>query len=390
MARLTMKSVRENKKSGGYNNDIWTPMGQLERGKSATIRLLPYLDKISQSIYTARSMLNMSFVNPENDEEEWTVMAPCLEMYTTEERCPMASVVRDMFSQSDDLLDAGQSDESKLVREAALAHWKKWTYYYQGFILNGGTEEVDPNKIVPIIFPKAIHKLIDSASDSDSDFDMLPSGEFSEEDVALLLDGEKDPDMSEDEFMALFVGRPIKAKKGVTSDGKHNSYTDSAWDFKEHMLSDEQLAYIASEGFVDQRKFLPKQPTPEQYEVYGEMMTISTQAALGNADNTWNPEWETVYGIKPRKPKTASAGSTASASSVKDRLAAKLDKSGGDKPAAREALSAGRGKANSARKEQASSADSGASDGDAKPAGKPRSKLAERLAAAKAQAEAEA
>lgn len=325
MARLSLKSMRESVKSkapgGNYDSEFWTPMDNLDMNGSATLRFVPFIDDISGGFWTIQKTLTATFVNPDDDNEKWYVKIPCLEMYSNEVKCPVTDVVRSVFKEADELIKGGNTDEGEGLKSIALSHWIRYSYLLEGFVVNGGNKTIADDQLVPFRLPKSMFSIIqDSVVSDDSEFDELPCGSFDETDLQALMDGELPDGMDQGEFAALFNGRGFVAKK--TKKDKYNNYDSSTWSMKEHEMTDEQISAIAENGFIDLRKFLPKQPSDEMYEVYTEIMQISIDAALGSADNTWNPEWEEKYGIKPIKPKNKDGES--SGGDVKSKLKSKL------------------------------------------------------------------
>lgn len=389
MARQSLMSqMKEATKpqSSGFNDDLWNPAVALDLNKSSLHRLVRWEDPVSHGLWTIKKQMKAYFTNPDNDDEVWTVYIPCLEMYEAEEKCPVAAIVRDYYKQAKELTDGGSS-AGEVMKNAATTHWIKYNYFFQGFVLSGGVEDTDSNTLVPFMYPRTLYTMIyDSIHADDTEFKTLVSGEYTDDDIALALAGETDPDLTEQEFEALFTGTPIQVKK--TKKGEHNNYETSQWARDDQTLTPEQIQHISDEGYIDLRKFLPTRPTAEQYAAYVEMMKISMAAALGNDDNTWRPEWDAL-GIKPSKPKGSASTSSneGGGSDLKDRLAAK--RSGNSSGSAStdggasitDKLSRGRSKpAAEAEAETPVEAEA-----EAKPAAKPS--LAERLAAAKAKAE---
>lgn len=345
MARRSLKEVRQRVKEkapgGNFESEFWTPMDNLDIGSSATLRFLPYDDSISGGFWTIQKMLTAFFTNPENDEEEWMVKIPCLEMFELpgEVSCPVTNEVRALFKEADSLVEDGMKEDGEAVKQAALKHWIRYSYMLQGFVLNGGNKPISDTQITAFRVPKSMYKIIyDSIMDEEHGFDELPCGEFDMDAVEAITKGTIEDyiereGMTEEEFLRMFTGREFIAKKTKNNKG-FNNYESSKWNIKEHDLTDEQINAVAENGLIDLRKFLPKRPTEEQYEVYTEMMKISLGAAMGNEDNTWNPEWEEVHGIKPIKPKSDNSGGSSSGSSgggLRDTLASRRsDKSSGE------------------------------------------------------------
>jgi len=378
-------------------------MGNMQVGQTAKVRFVPGIDEISQGFWTIQKSIKPTFVSPDDDSKQWYFTIPCLEMYEAADsgvKCPVANEVRKLFDEAKALKDSGtDKDAAEALNSIALNHWIKYSYLFQGFMLEGGVEGFDPNVNIPMRLPKSMFTLIsNSVLSSDSGFDTLPTGEYQMEDIQALIEGTIPEDMSEEKFAELFQGRNYIVRK--TKKGEHNNYETSSWDMKETSLTDEQVDHLAKEGFIDLRKFLPKRPADELYEVYTDMVRVSIAHARGEGDGLWNPEWE-EYGIKPNKGKDSESGDDDerkggnSGGSLKSSLANRL-KGGTTTPAAsgpdgvRSKLMAARGAAKQDKSpEEAPATSEAASETPAHPAAKPTGdgqimSLAERLKAKKA------
>jgi len=338
MARLTLSGMRsgikERTPSGG-GNSIWSPMGDMNVGDAATVRLALYEDALTGGFWTADKRIALEFVNPDNDEEIWKFTVPCLEMYVKagEGQCPVANITRDLFKQAKELKDSGASAEGDALEKVALKFWIRYSYLFQGFVIKGGTSQQNPNELIPMKFPKSLFSLIQSSvTDPSSGFDALPTGEYSMDDIRNMANGVVPEGMDEDEFVSLFNGHNYIVRK--TTKQNFNNYETGQWSLSQTALTDEQITYMAEHGLIDLTKYLPKRPTDEQYTVMAEMAQVSIDYALGLGDGLWNPEWE-EYGLKPRKPEAKSSGSATGGSdaggSLKDRFknrkSAETDKS---------------------------------------------------------------
>jgi REP element-mobilizing transposase RayT len=316
-------------------------------------------------------------------------------------KCPVANEVRKLFSEAKALKESGTDKEAAdQLQDIALAHWIKYSYLFQGFILEGGGESVNPAINVPLRLPKSMFTLINhSIVSADSGFDTLPIGEYMPEHIQHILEGTMPEDMSEEEFVNLFNGRNYIIRK--TKKGEHFNYETSGWDMKESSLTDEQIEHLGKEGFIDLRKYLPKRPTDEQYEVFTEMVQTNIAHARGESDGVWNAEWETV-GIKPNKGKEEGGsseegdeeGGSKRGGNLKTNLANRL-KGGASTTGAdgvRNKLQAARGAASASKPAESVAAETKeettehpASSGGSEPANQVMS-LAERLKKKKAEA----
>ena len=350
MARLSRKSMQTKVKAatpGGGGNQVWSPMGDMNVGDSATVRLIPFEDQMTGGFWTAQKLIQLKFVNPDDDDKFWTYTVPCLEMYEPAGtvKCPVADEARKLFKESDELKAAGDTKGAESILNVALAHWIRYSYYFQGFILKGGNDQKDPNVLEPLKFPKSMFTGIHTAvMDDESGFDTLPCGEFDMSDVEHMIAGEIPDDADdEDEFLSRFVGRNYIVRK--TKKGDFNNYETSSWEMKESSLTDEQLSYIGEHGLIDLSVYLPKRPTDEMYEVFTEMARVSIDFALGDGDGEWDPAWEEIGGIKPNKGQDKSGGGSSSKGSLKDRIANNMKKGDSDSSDVRNKLKSSRGAA---------------------------------------------
>ena len=404
MARISRKSMQTKVKAAtpGSGNQVWSPMGEMNVGDSATIRLIPFEDQMTGGFWTAQKLIQLKFVNPDDDAKFWTYTVPCLEMYEPAGtvKCPVADESRKLFKEADELKAAGDTKGSETIINVALAHWLRYSYYFQGFILKGGNEQKDPNVLEPLKFPKSMFTGINTAvMDDEAGFETLPCGEFDMSDVEHMLAGEIPDDADdEDEFLNRFVGRNYIVRK--TKKGDFNNYETSTWEMKESSLTDEQMEYIGEHGLIDLSAYLPKRPTPEMYETFAEMARVSIDFALGDGDGEWNPEWEEVGGIKPNKGREENtSGGSSSKGALKDRIANKMksnkDNDEGDSSDVRNKLKSSRG-ATKASKAVESSEDSVSDDAPTETTDTPandrvakmKARIAEKKAKAKAKADA--
>ena len=315
-------------------------------GASSTLRLLPWSNPSTEMFWAERVMLPMQFTDPDDEVKVLRFAAPCREMYTQGEKCPILGPVRDLYTEEKELRNAGDGKEADKLKKIAGFHWKKPTFYYQGFVNKSGmTEENEPENPIRV-FPlnKMIHKMVFASifENEEDQFDVLPCGEFTEEDVKALL-GEGEVDMN------IFNGYSFIMKK--EQQGEYANWTTgSNWSRTSSTLTDEQLAAIAEYGFWDLTKRLPDRPSDEQYDILTEMMQVSIQRQLTGENGVWDKKWEEA-GFKPIKPRgqgnnnaAASQGEDAKPSSS----AAKPKASGGNASSSIERLKKARGKATAA------------------------------------------
>lgn len=342
--------VAERQKTFERDYSIYTHWS-LKFGASSTLRFLPYTDTYTEMFYAEKVMLPMQFTDAEDPAKVVKFMAPCREMYTQGEKCPVLGPVRELYNEEKELRNAGSTKDADKLKKIAGFHWKKPTYYYQGFVTKSGmTEENEPENPIRVFpFNKQIHKMIYASvfeADEDS-FDILPMGEFTVDDVQALL-GDGDVDMDK------FNGYNFILKKG--QQGEYADWTTgSTWARSPTMLSEEQLAAIAEHGLWDLSKRLPDRPSEEQYAVLTEMMEVSIQRMQSGENGVWQKEWEEA-GFKPFRQR-GSDDAKGSKPTASTKPAAKADDDGdaatessGTTSGASDALSrlkAARGKAKS-------------------------------------------
>lgn len=368
-----MRGRIKDKKSSGQDEAIY-PFWSIPTNQSTTIRFVNYEDDISGGFWTTRKALPMSFVDNKDDSKILKYRAPSLEMYEANVKCPVTNVVRALFSEAKELKNSGSTVDADAAEKVALSHWLKYSFYYQGFIINSGLAEdsVPENPIRIFPFTKKIHEFIEGSIMSKEDpMDFLPCGEFFEDDITALLDDDISGDI--DEFMGKFQCRDFILKK--TKQGEWNDYSTSQWRSKTDEFTDEQITAISEYGVHDLRKKLTKRPSTEQYEILTEMMNISIAYARGVGDGLWNPEWEDAD-IKPFREKNADTSTaTNSGGSVKDRVKSRLgkgkkadaDDGGTTAEDVRSKLGRGRGKAKKADPVQETADDSVVDEGDTAP-----------------------
>lgn len=293
------KRVKERQPTFEVDNSIF-PFWNLKFGNSATIRFLPYNDQFTGAFWAERVLLPMSFTDPADNSKVLKFMGPCREMYDRSEKCPLLAPVRNLYAEEKELRNTGKTQDADKIKKIAGYHWKKPTYYYQGFVVKSGLPEDElpenPIRVLPI--NKKIHqKIFNSIFENNEDpFEMLPTGEFTVEDIATLLDGGEID-------LERFNGRNFIIKK--MQQGDYADWTTgSQWQTKESPLDEEQLTAIAKYGLHDLTKRLPDRPSDEQYEVLVEMMETSINRMVNGENGLWKKEWEEA-GFKPIRPRSA-------------------------------------------------------------------------------------
>jgi len=286
----------------------------LKFGGSSTLRLLPFNDPYTGGFWAEKVTLPMQFTDANDPTKVVKFMAPCREMYDHANKCPILAPVRELYSEAKELKNTGNTKEAERLQKIAGFHWKKPTYYYQGFVNKSGMaeDETPENPIRVFPFNKKIHQIIyNSIFNSDEDpYETLPCGEFDMEDVQALLSDDAEVDMDK------FMGYNFIVKK-MQQDKWADWTTSSGWSKSQSTLSAEQLAALAEHGLHDLTLRLPERPSDDDYEVLAEMMTLSVQRQLTGATAVWNPEWEALgfkpfkqRGDKPESGETSSAPTT--------------------------------------------------------------------------------
>ena len=331
------------------------PFWNLKFGGSSTLRLLPYSDAYTGAFWAEKVLLPMQFSDADDPSKVIKFLAPCREMYEHAVKCPVLGPVRDLYAEEKELRNSGKGKEADKLKKIAGFHWKKPTFYYQGFVVKGGmTEEETPENPIRVYpFNKMIHKMIfNSIFEAEEDpFEALPCGEFTVEDVqAILGDGEVDMDK--------FLGHNFIVKKGQR--GEYADWTsDSGWSKTQTRLTDEQLAAIAEYGLHDLTKRMPDRPSDENYDVLVEMMNISIQRQVTGENGGWNKEWEEL-GFKPLRQRGQKDGDkpVASASGGDNEVSSGgTEAAGSGASNALDRLKAARGKAAAAPAEAVDASD---------------------------------
>ena len=341
MSRIDEIRANLAKRQGSFERDNSVfPFWNIGFDASTTLRLLPYSDPLTGMFWTEKVMIPMMFVDPDDEKKTIIFKAPCREMYDRDPKnlCPLLVPVRALYKEAEELKNAGQDTESKRLVKIAGLHWKKPTFYYQGFVIKAGfneTEEAPENPIRVFPFVKQIHKIIETSLDSKDDpFEFLPTGDFTEEDIAALT-GEIDDEAELERILAKFEGHNFIAHK--TKQGDYPNWTvGTGWvRSSKAMLTDEQIAAIAEHGYHDLTLRLPERPSDEKYEVLREMMDVSIDRLLNGGDGFWNKEWEAA-GIKPtsgRRTEDSTQESVSTANtkvSSASKLKSKLTAGGGN------------------------------------------------------------
>ena len=238
LAEIRAKLQAQDTKGSGEtrstgDNGIY-PFWNLEQGKESTVRFLPDGDSKNTFFWVERLMIKLPFagIKGETDAKPVQVQVPCMEMYN--EACPILSEVRGWF-------------KDKSLEELGRKYWKKRSYVFQGFVVEDGLKEDQPeNPIRRFIIGPQIFQLIKSAL-VDPDLEELPTD---------------------------FV-RGVDFKLAKTSKGGYADYSTSAWKRRERPLGETEQAAITNFGLFNLSDFLPKKPGDVELRVIKEMFQAS-------------------------------------------------------------------------------------------------------------------
>lgn len=326
-----LKKFRQKVKErqGGTNDNAVFPFWNIPFDSSATVRLLPFEDHLTEMFWTEKKIIRMNFVDPNNEDKLIRFEAPCYEMFAKDHKCPILQPVRDLYGEAKELKNAGDTEEATRLEKVAGQHWIKPTFYYQGFVVKSGLveNEVPENPIRIFPMSKQVHQVIFTKvmSEEEDGFEIFPTGEFTMDDINELL---SEGDMPEDEIERLLArldGINFILKK--TKQGEHANYQSSSWATNPTTLEEDQIEALNKHGLHDLRARLPRQPTDEQYQIMTDMVNISIGRLLGTDDGYWDQAW-TDAGIEPRRDRNQASGSgdakAASKSSRNSGTASKL------------------------------------------------------------------
>lgn len=271
------------------------PIRDMDIGTTARIRFVPAIDPLTNLPFTELKNIPMSFVDETDDSKQVLFRAPCLEMYDLEPFCcPVLQPVRDLWRDYNNLKEnGGTKNDIEAARKLASSHWFDGAYFWQGFVQDHKLKDfqVPENPLMIFRLTKQIHNILDATmfKNEEDPFEDSPIGEFLASDLEAIANDEIPDDMSEEDFMDLFLGYDFIIRKEKPNE--YVNYEQSSWALKggESMLDSDQIAALVEHGFHDIRtKYLPPRPTDAQYEVMAEMVKVSIDGG------EWNPEWEEV------------------------------------------------------------------------------------------------
>lgn len=211
------------------------PFWDIKEGEQVQLRYLQDGDASNSFFWVERNMIKLPFigVKGQNDQKEYTVQVPCVEMYG--DNCPILAEVRTWYK-----------DES--LKQMANKYWKKRTYLFQGFVKSSALHEesVPENPIRRFIITPQIFQVIKSSL-MNPEIEELPT----------------------DQNKGLNFNI-IKSSKGGYAD-----YSTSGWARRETALNEAELAAIEQYGLYDLKSFLPKKPSESELRIIKEMFEAS-------------------------------------------------------------------------------------------------------------------
>lgn len=212
------------------------PFWNMEEGSTTTLRFLPDDNPNNSFFWIERLMIKLPFsgIKGQPDSRPVLVQVPCMEMY--DQPCPVLGEVRNWFKDPS-LEDLGRK------------YWKKRSYIFQGFVVDGGIDERDgapENPIRRFVIGPQLFQVIKQAL-MDPDMEDLPTD---------------------------FVNG-IDFRLNKTSKGGYADYSTSTWARRERPLSDEEKRAIDEHGLFDLSEFIPKKPDEAAVQVIKEMFEAS-------------------------------------------------------------------------------------------------------------------
>ena len=242
-AKLAAQDTRgQTTKNRTPNDQALFPFWNIKAGETAQIRFLPDADPNNSLFWIEKSVINLTFngVKGTNDNKEYTVKVPCMEMYG--ENCPVIQEVRTWYK-----------DES--LTATANKYWKKRTYLFQGFVktnplLNTGnpkTEDTPPeNPIRRFVVTPQLFTVIKAAL-VNPEIEELPTD----------------------------YQRGLNFNISKTTKGDYADYSTSAFARRESALSEAEAEAIEKFGLFNLADFLPKKPSEAEQRIIKEMFEAS-------------------------------------------------------------------------------------------------------------------
>ena len=237
-------SALETKSSYTGDNAVY-PHWNINEGDTAILRFLPDGNDSNPFFWVERAMIRLPFSGIKGgDTSNVIVQVPCVEMYGSNQSCPILADVRGWFK-----------DPS--LEEMGRKYWKKRSYMFQGFVRQDpmGEENVPENPIRRFMISPQIFTII-KASLLDVEMENLPT-----------------------DYVAGLDLRVTKTTKGGYSD-----YSTSNWSRKETSLTEAELEAIEQHTLSNLDSFLPKKPSDVALKVMYEMFEASVDGQEYDSD----------------------------------------------------------------------------------------------------------
>ena len=242
-AKLQASSQQNTGSGNGGDNAIY-PHWNAAEGTTTSVRFLPDADPNNTFFWIERAMIKLPFagVKGETNSKPVTVQVPCMEMWG--ETCPVLTEVRPWF-------------KDKSLEDMGRKYWKKKSYLFQGFVVDGKLQEdkTPENPIRRFIIGSQIFNIVKNAL-MDSEIEELPTD---------------------------YV-RGLDFKIAKTSKGGYADYSTSTWARRERALSEAENAAIAQHGLFDLKSFLPKKPGDVELRIIKEMFEASVDGEAYDGD----------------------------------------------------------------------------------------------------------
>ena len=240
---MTLAEIRaklqanENRGSGGKSqgdNAIYAHWN-IPENTTARVRFLPDANTKNSFFWVERAMIRLPFagIKGQADSKMVNVQVPCMEMWG--EACPILAEVRPWFKDPN-------------LEEMGRKYWKKRSYLFQGFVVDGPLKEdkTPENPIRRFIIGSQIFNIVKAAL--------------------------MDPDM---EDLPTDILRGVDFKITKTSKGGYADYSTSKYARRERALDDAEQAALKEHGLFNLKDFLPKKPGEVELKVMKEMFEAS-------------------------------------------------------------------------------------------------------------------
>jgi hypothetical protein len=245
------------------NDQALYPFWNIKPGETTQLRFLPDADPGNSFFWVEKAVINLTFngVKGTNDNKQYTVKVPCMEMYG--ENCPIIQEVRTWYK-----------DES--LTETANKYWKKRTYLFQGFVKqNPISDDVTPeNPIRRFVITPQVFTVIKAAL-TNPEIEELPTD----------------------------YQRGLNFNISKTTKGDYADYSTSAFARRESALTSEEAAAIEQFGLFNLKDFLPKKPSDAEQRIIKEMFEASVDGRPYDAEK-WGAYYK-PWGLEVATPARA-------------------------------------------------------------------------------------